>query len=94
MISKLEVSFESLKFKQVLLLVVVNTVVYQETLEHFINPSANNLYSDVNFLSQHHLGPVHSDKTTTKWFAGNVFTLLHLPANSLDPNSHRKKSTK
>ncbi len=45
----------------------VNTVIYQEILEHFMLPSADKLYGDADFIFQQDLEPAHTDKGTKSW---------------------------
>ncbi len=40
----------------------VNTAVYQEVLEHFMLPAADQLYGDADFIFQQDLAPAHSAK--------------------------------
>ncbi len=60
----------------------VNAAVYQETLEHFMLPSADKLYGDADLLFQQEF----SAKTTSKWFADHDITVLDWPANMPDLN--------
>ncbi len=46
----------------------VNTAVYQEVLEHFMLPAADQLYGDADFIFQQDLAPAHSAKATSTWF--------------------------
>ena len=64
----------------------VNTAIYQEILEHFMLPSADELFGDADFLFQQDLAPTHSAKTTTKWFADHDITVFDWPANLPDLN--------
>ncbi len=59
----------------------VNTAVYQEVLEHFILPAADQLYGDADFIFQQYMAPAHSAKATSTWFKD-----LNWPANSPDLN--------
>ncbi len=43
----------------------VNTAVYQEVLEHFMLPAADQLYGDADFIFQQDLAPAHSVKATS-----------------------------
>ncbi len=58
------------------LLVLVNCVfwkpkffapVYQEILEHFMLPSADQLFKDADFIFQQDLAPAHTAKSTKRW---------------------------
>ncbi len=40
----------------------VNTAIYQEVLEHFMLPAADQLYGDADFIFQQDLAPAHSAK--------------------------------
>ncbi len=60
----------------------VTASVYQEILEHFILPSADQLFKDADFIFQRDLAPVHTAKSTKSWLNYQ----LDWPANSLDLN--------
>ncbi len=64
----------------------VNTAVYQEVLEHFMLPAADQLYGDADFLFQQDLAPAHSAKATSTWFKDHGIPVLNWPANSPDLN--------
>ncbi len=55
----------------------VNTAVYQEVLEHFMLPAADQLYGDADFIFHQDLAPAHSAKA-------NTVPVLNWPANSPD----------
>ncbi len=40
----------------------VNAAIYQESLEHFMLPSADKLYGDDDFIFQQDLAPAHTAK--------------------------------
>uniref|UniRef100_A0A9J8AV65 Uncharacterized protein n=1 Tax=Cyprinus carpio carpio TaxID=630221 RepID=A0A9J8AV65_CYPCA len=42
----------------------VNAAVYQEVLEHFMLPAADQLYGDADFIFQQDLAPAHSAKAS------------------------------
>ncbi len=65
----------------------VNAAIYQEILEHFMLPSADNLYRDVDFIFQQDLAAAHTAKGTKSWFNDHGVTVLDRPANSPDLNS-------
>ncbi|KAI2644059.1 Transposable element Tc1 transposase [Labeo rohita] len=46
----------------------VNAAVYQDILEHFMLPAADQLYGDADFIFQQDLAPAHSAKATSTWF--------------------------
>ncbi|MCI4389676.1 hypothetical protein PGIGA_G00101190 [Pangasianodon gigas] len=64
----------------------VNAAVYQEILEHFMLPSADELYGDADFIFQQDLAPAHTAKSTKTWFNDCGITVLDWPANSPDLN--------
>ncbi len=64
----------------------VNAAIYQETLEHFMVPSADKLYGDADFIFQQDLAPAHTAKATKIWFNDYGVTVLDCPANSPDLN--------
>ncbi len=65
----------------------VNTAVYQEVLEHFMLPAADQLYGDADFIFQQDLAPAHSAKATSTWFKDHGIPVLNWPANSPDLNA-------
>lgn len=64
----------------------VNAAVYQEVLEHFMLPAADQLYGDADFIFQQDLAPAHSAKATSTWFKDHGIPVLNWPANSPDLN--------
>ncbi len=64
----------------------VNTAVYQEVLEHFMLPAADQLYGDADFIFQQDLAPAHSAKASSTWFKDHGIPVLNWPANSPDLN--------
>ncbi len=64
----------------------VNTAVYQDILEHFMLPSADELYGDADFIFLQDLAPAHTAKGTKSWFNDHGVTVLDWPANSPDLN--------
>ncbi len=65
----------------------VNAAIYQESLEHFMLPSADKLYRDANFIFQQDLAPAHTAKGAKSWFNDHGVTVLDWPANLPDLNS-------
>ncbi len=45
----------------------VTVPVYQEILEHFMLPSADQLFKDDYFIFQQDLAPAHTAKSTKSW---------------------------
>ncbi len=64
----------------------VTAPVYQDILEHFMLPSADQLFKDADFIFQQDLTPVHSAKSTRRWLNDHGVTVLDWPANSPDLN--------
>ena len=64
----------------------VTAAVYQEILEHFMLPSADELYGDADFIFQQDLAPAHTAKSTKTWSHDRGITVLDWPANSPDLN--------
>ncbi len=64
----------------------VTAPVYQEILEHFMLPSADQLFKDADFIFQQDLAPAHTAKSTKSWLNGHGVGVLDWPANSPDLN--------
>ncbi len=62
----------------------VTAPVYQEMLEHFMLPSADQLFKDADFIFQQDLAPAHTAKSTKSWLNDHGVTVLDWPANSPD----------
>ncbi len=62
----------------------VTAPVYQESLEHFMLPSADQLFKDADFIFQQDLAPAHTAKSTKSWLNGHG--VLDWPVNSPDLN--------
>ncbi len=60
--------------------------VYQEMLEHFMLPSADQLFKDADFIFQQDLAPAHTAKSTKSWLKDHGVGVLDWPANSPDLN--------
>ncbi len=61
----------------------VTAPVYQESLEHFMLPSADQLFKDADFIFQQDLAPA---KSTKSWLNDHGVGVLDWPANSPDLN--------
>ncbi len=59
----------------------VTSPVYQEMLEHFMLPSADQLFKDADLIFQQDLTPAHTAKCTKSWLNDHDW-----PANSPDLN--------
>ncbi len=64
----------------------ITAPVYQEMLEHFMLPSADQLFKDADFIFQQDLAPAHTDKITKSWLNDHGVAVLDWPANSPDLN--------
>nr|ACO51862.1 Transposable element Tc1 transposase [Aquarana catesbeiana] len=64
----------------------VSAALYQEILEHYMLPSAVQLYGDADFIFQQELAPAHTAKSINTWFNDHGITVLDWPANSSDLN--------
>ncbi len=64
--------------------------VYQEILEHFMLPSADQLFKDADFIFQQDLAPAHTAKSTKSWLNDHGVGVLDWPANSPDLNPIEK----
>ncbi len=64
----------------------VTVPVYQDILEHFMLPSADQLFKDADFIFQQDLAPAHTAKGTKSWFYDYGVGVLDWPANSPDLN--------
>ncbi len=64
----------------------VTAPIYQEILEHFMLPSADQLFKDADFIFQQDLAPAHTAKSTKSWLNDHGVGVLDWPANSPDLN--------
>ncbi len=64
----------------------VTAPVYQYILEHFMLPSADQLFKDADFIFQQDLAPVHTAKSTKSWLNDHGVGVLDWTANSPDLN--------
>ncbi len=64
----------------------VTAPVYQYILEHFMVPSADQLFKDADFIFQQDLAPAHTAKSTKSWLNEHGVGVLDWPANSPDLN--------
>ncbi len=55
---------------------IATAPVYQEMLEHFMLPSADQLFKDADFIFQQDLAPVHTVKSTKSWLNDHVLVCL------------------
>ncbi len=69
----------------------VTAPVYQNFLEHFMLPSADQLFKDADFIFQQDLAPAHTAKSTKSWLNDHGVGVLDWPANSPDLNFVKKK---
>ncbi len=54
--------------------------------EHFMLPSAVQLFKDADFIFQQDLAPAHTAKSTKSWLNDHGVDVLDWPANSPDLN--------
>ncbi len=69
----------------------VTAPVYQEILEHFMLPSADQLFKDADFIFQQDLAPAHTAKSTKSWLNDHGVGVLDWPANSPDLNQEENE---
>ncbi len=62
----------------------VTAPVYQDILEHFMLPSADQLFKDADFIFQQDSAPAHTAKSTKSWLNDHGVGELDWPANSPD----------
>ncbi len=62
----------------------VTAPVYQYILEHFMLPSADQLFKDADFIFQQDLAPAHTAKSTKSWLND------HLASKLTRPEPHRE----
>ncbi len=67
----------------------VTAPVYQDILEHFILPSADQLFKDDDLIFQQDVAPAHTAKSTKSWLNDQDVGVLDWPANSRDLNPKR-----
>ncbi len=59
----------------------VTAPIYQEIVEHFLLPSADQLFKDADFIFQQDLAPAHTAKSTKSWLNDHGVGVLDWPAN-------------
>ncbi len=64
----------------------VTAPIYQEMLEHFMLPSADQLFKDADLIFQQNLPSAHTAKSTKSWLNYHGVGVLDWPANSPDLN--------
>ncbi len=62
----------------------ITAPIYQYILEHFMLPSADQLFKDADFIFQQDLAPAHTAKSTKSWLNDHGVGVLDWPANSPD----------
>ncbi len=67
----------------------VTAPVYQEILEHFMLPSADQLFKDADFIFQQDLAPAHTAKSTKSWLNDHGVGVLDWPELTR-PEPHRE----
>ncbi len=66
--------------------VFLKTNVTAPVLEHFMLPSADQLFKDADFIFQQDLTPAHTAKSTKSWLNNHGVGVLDWPGNSPDLN--------
>ncbi len=64
----------------------VTAPLYQDIFEHFMLPSADQLFKDYDFVFQQYLAPAQTAKSTKSWLNDHGVGVLDWPANSPDLN--------
>ncbi len=64
----------------------VTAPVFQEILEHFILPSADQIFLDADFIFQQDLAPAHTSKSTKSWLNDHGFGVLDWPLTRPEPH--------
>ncbi len=64
----------------------VTAPVYQDILEHFMLPFADQLFKDADFIFQQDLAPAHTAKSTKSWLNDHGVGVLDWPDNSPNLN--------
>ncbi len=54
----------------------VTAPVYQDLLEHFMLPSADQLFKDTDFIFQQDLAPAHTAKSIKSWLKENLWSIV------------------
>ncbi len=60
-----------------------------EILEHFMLPSADQLFTDAEFIFQTDLAPATAAKSTKSWLNGHGVGVLELASKLTRPEPHR-----
>ncbi len=64
----------------------ITAPVYQDIFEHFMLPSADQLFKDADLIFQQDLAPAHTAKNTKSWLNDHGVGVIDWPANSPDLN--------
>ncbi len=64
----------------------VTAPIHQEMLEHFMLPSADQLFKDADFIFQQDLAPAHTANSIKSWLNDHGVGVLDCPVNSPDLN--------
>ncbi len=67
----------------------VTAPVYQEILEHFMLPSANQLFKDADFIFLQDLAPAHTAKSTKSWLNYHIVGVLDWPVTKKETKKCR-----
>ncbi len=66
--------------------------VCQDILEHFMLPSADQLFKDADFILQQDLAPTHTAKSTKSWLNDHGDGVLDWPAKLTRPEEPHRES--
>ncbi len=70
----------------------VTAPVYQEMLEHFMLPSAHQLFKNADFIFQQDLAPAHTAKSTKSWLNDHGVGVLDWPAKCRWAEGHCQRN--
>uniref|UniRef100_A0A9J7ZNT0 Transposase Tc1-like domain-containing protein n=1 Tax=Cyprinus carpio carpio TaxID=630221 RepID=A0A9J7ZNT0_CYPCA len=68
----------------------VTAPIYQEILEHFMLPSAGQLFEDADFIFQQDLAPANTAKSTKSWLNDHNVGVLDWCCTLTKPETHRE----
>ncbi len=68
----------------------ITAPVYQDILEHFMLPSADQLFKDADLIFQQDLAPAHTAKSTKSWLNDHGVRCAWLASKLTRPEPHRE----
>ncbi len=72
----------------------VTARIYQEILEQFMLPSADQLFKDADFIFQQDLAPAHTAKSTKSWLASKLTRPEHRESMGYCQEENEKREQK